>query len=166
VPTATVPADGTGSATTFSTKTPTQILRDVNAVLNAPLTATLETHIANTLALPTSVAQYLSSTPTSSSDLQYTILAYIKEFNYYTVTTGQPLNIVVTRALETAGAGSTKRMVGYDNGRDVLQFHLPGPHEFLPAFQKSSMTWEVAGIMNVGGVEVRIPKAMAYRDGI
>jgi hypothetical protein len=44
--------------------------------------------------------------------------------------------------------------------------HLPGPHEFLPAFQKSAMTWEVGGIMNVGGVEVRRPKGMAYRDGI
>lgn len=165
VPTATLPADGTGSATTLSSKTATQVLRDVNAVLNAPFNATLETHIANTLALPTSIAQYLAITPVSTSDLNYTLLAYIKEFNFYTLTTSQPLNIVVTRALETAGSGGTKRLVGYDNGKDVLQFHLPGPHEFLPAFQKSSMTWEVAGIMNIGGVEVRIPKAMAFRDG-
>ena len=57
-------------------------------------------------------------------------------------------------------------MMAYDNSREVVQFHLPGPHEFLPAFQKSSMTWEVAGIMNVGGVEIRRPKAVAYRDGI
>jgi len=26
------------------------------------------------------------------------------------------------------------------------------------------MTYEVAGIMNVGGVEVRLPKAIVYRD--
>jgi hypothetical protein len=29
-----------------------------------------------------------------------------------------------------------------------------------------SMTYEVAGIMNVGGTEVRLPKAIAYRDGL
>ncbi len=47
-----------------------------------------------------------------------------------------------------------------------MQFHLPGPHEFLQPFQRSSMSWEVAGIMNVGGVEIRLPKAMVYRDGL
>jgi hypothetical protein len=26
------------------------------------------------------------------------------------------------------------------------------------------MTYEVGGIMNVGGVEVRLPKALVYRD--
>ena len=33
-------------------------------------------------------------------------------------------------------------------------------------FQKGSMVYEVAGIMNVGGTEVRLPKALTYRDGI
>ena len=45
-----------------------------------------------------------------------------------------------------------------------LRFHLPGPHQFLAPFQKSSLVYEVAGIMNVGGCEVRLPKAMVYRD--
>jgi hypothetical protein len=55
-------------------------------------------------------------------------------------------------------------MVAYDNSREVVRFHLPGPHEFLPPFQKGSMTYEVGGIMNVGGTEVRLPKAIVYRD--
>jgi hypothetical protein len=55
-------------------------------------------------------------------------------------------------------------MITYDNSREVVQFHLPGEHEFLSPFQKSSMTWEVAGIMNIGGLEIRLPKAIAYRD--
>jgi hypothetical protein len=48
----------------------------------------------------------------------------------------------------------------------VLRFHLPGPHEFIEPFRKSSMTWEVAGIMNTGGTEIRLPKGLIYRDGI
>jgi hypothetical protein len=55
-------------------------------------------------------------------------------------------------------------MVAYENSPEVVKFHLPGAHQFLPPFQKSSMIYEVGGIMNVGGVEVRLPKAVVYRD--
>lgn len=164
VPTANVPADGTGATTTFSTKTADQINRDVNAILNAPFNATLETARANTLVLPSTRLQYLAST--RIGDTTDTILKFVKENNSYTLETGQALTIIGSRELEAAGAGATARMIAYDRSREVLQFHLPGPHEFLPAFQKSSMTWEVAGIMNVGGVEIRRPKGIAYRDGI
>jgi hypothetical protein len=165
VPTANVPADGTGSATSFTTKTAALINRDVNEALNAPLIATKETQMANTIAFPTSTLQYLSSTPMGANN-DITILKYIQDNNYYTLQTGQRLNIKASRELETAGAGATKRMMAYDNSREVVQFHLPGPHEFLPPFQKSSMTWEIAGIMNIGGTEFRLPKGAVYRDGI
>ncbi len=161
---ANVAADGTGATTTFSTKTPALILRDINAALNAPYNATLETSRANTLLLPTTRLQALAVTTLENTDT--TVLKFLRENNSYTLETGQPLTIIGSRELETAGAGATARMVAYDNRREVVQFHLPGPHEFLPAFQKSAMTWEVAGIMNVGGVEIRRPKGVAYRDGI
>lgn len=164
VPTATVPADGTGSATTFASKTPDQINRDINAVLNAPFNGTLETRRANRLLLPSTRLQYLAQT--RIGDGTDTILKFVRENNAYTLETGQPLEIIGSRELETAGAGGTARMIAYDNSRAVVQFHLPGPHEFLPAFQKSAMTWEVGGIMNVGGIEIRRPKGIAYRDGI
>lgn len=165
VPAADVAADGTAGATTFASKTATQILRDVNAVLNAPFNASKETQRANTLLLPTSRLQTMAETPRADgSDM--TVLAFLKANNSYTLETGQPLTIIGTRELETAGDGGTARMMAYDNDRGVVQMHLPGPHEFLPPFQKSSMTWEVAGIMNVGGVEFRRPKGAAYRDGI
>jgi hypothetical protein len=165
VPTANVPADGTGSATSFTTKTAALINRDVNEALNAPLIATKETQMANTIAFPTSTLQYLSSTPMGANN-DITILKYIQDNNYYTLQTGQRLNIKASRELEMAGAAATKRMMAYDNSREVVQFHLPGPHEFLPPFQKSSMTWEIAGIMNIGGTEFRLPKGAVYRDGI
>ncbi|WP_426163084.1 DUF2184 domain-containing protein [Sandarakinorhabdus sp. DWP1-3-1] len=165
VPAATVPADGTGATTTWSTKTPDQINRDINLALNAPFTATRETQIANTLLLPTTRMQYIASTRMGTNDND-TILKFIRENNFYKLSTGQELNIIASRELETAGAGSTARMVAYENAREVVQMHLPGPHEFLPAFQKSAMTWEVGGIMNVGGTEWRLPKGGAYYDGI
>lgn len=164
VPTTDVPADGTGAATTFASKTPDQINRDVNAALNAPTNATKETMMADTLLLPTSRLQYMAST--RIGDGTDTILKFVKENNSYTLETGQPLTIMGRRELETAGDGGSARMVAYENSRDVVQMHLPGPHEFLPPFQKAVMTWEVGGILNVGGVEFRRPKGAVYRDGI
>lgn len=161
---ANVPADGAAGATTFASKTPAQVLRDVNTALNAPYNATLETQRANTLLLPTTRLQDMAISIIPGTNM--TVLAFIRANNSYTLETGQPLNIMGSRELETAGAGGTARMVVYDNRREVVQFHLPGPHEFLPPFHKSEMTWSVGGIMNVGGVEIRRPKAFAYRDGI
>lgn len=165
VPTANVPADGTGSSRLFADKTAIQINRDVNAVLNAPYNATLETRRANTLLLPTTRLQFMASTPFQTGS-DTTILAFVKANNSYTLETGQPLMIRGTRELETAGAGSTARMMAYDNRREVVQLYLPGPHEFFEPFQSGPFTFEVPGLFNIGGVEFRRPKGAAYRDGI
>lgn len=164
VPTGNVPNDGTGSARTFVSKTDVQVLRDTNEALTYVHTATGETHVANTLLIPTTTYQELASR--RLGDTTDTLLDFIASKNAYTALTGQRLTIRATRALETAGSGNTKRMVAYDNSREVVRFHLPGPHEFLPPFQKAAMLWEVGGIMNVGGVEIRLPKAIVYRDGL
>ena len=159
-PTANVLNDGAGSARTFASKTADQILRDLNEAITAVETGTGETHIANTVVLPTS--EYNRIATTRLSDTGSTVLAFLQANNV----AGASLRILKSRALETAGAGGTKRMIAYDNNPQVLRFLLPGPHQFLPAFQKSSLVYEVAGIMNVGGLNVRLPRAMVYRDGI
>jgi hypothetical protein len=159
-PAANVPNDGTGSARTFASKTADQILRDLNEAITAVETGTGETHIANTVVLPTS--EYNRIATTRLSDTGSTILSFLQANNV----AGAGLRILKSRALETAGQSNSKRMIAYDNNPQVLRFLLPGPHQFLPAFQKSSLVYEVAGIMNVGGLDVRLPKAIVYRDGI
>ena len=157
-PSAQVANDGTGPSRLWSAKTPDLILRDINDAINAVETGTGETHVANTLVLPTSRYNYIANTRVT--DTGTSILAFLRANN----SAGESLTIRRSRALETAGTGSTTRMIAYDNSREVVQFHLPGAHEFLPPFQKGSMTYEVGGIMNVGGTEVRLPKAIVYRD--
>lgn len=158
-PSAQVAADGTGSSRLWSAKTADLILRDINAAITAVETGTGETHVANTLVIPTSAHNYIA-TQRVSANSDTTILAFLQANN----AAGEGLTILKSRALETAGTGSTARLVAYDNNPQVLKFHLPGPHQFLPAFQKSSLVYEVGGLMNVGGVEVRLPKAIVYRD--
>lgn len=158
IPSAQVAADGTGSSRLWTAKTPDQILRDINAVLTAVETGSGETYVADTLVLPTTAYNYIATTRVG--DTNATILQFLQANNV----AGESLTILKSRALETAGTGSTTRMIAYANDPTVMKFHLPGPHQFLPAFQKSSMVYEVGGIMNVGGLEVRVPKGAAYRD--
>lgn len=157
-PSAQVANDGTGSSRLWTAKTEDQILRDINDALTAVETGTGETMVADTLVLPTTKYNYIATKRISNTST--TVLQFLQANNL----AGEALTILKSRALETAGTGSTARMVAYANNPQVLKFHLPGPHTFLPPFQKSSMVYEVGGIMNVGGVEVRLPKGMVYRD--
>lgn len=165
VPATTAAATGTGSTSTWSTKTAEQILIDINSALEGIVTSTQEVEMANTILLPFSRWNVLATKPIGDNS-DKTIGAFLRENNTYTAETGQPLTIRSLRALNTAGSGGTARMVAYRRDPEVLRFHLPMPHRFLPPFQKSSMTWEVAGILRTGGTEIRLPKAVSYIDGI
>lgn len=158
VPSAQVANDGTGSSRLWSAKTPDQIARDFWDGVNAVETNTGETHVATDVLLPTTRYRYLQKT--RMTDTGTTILAYILASQ----DDGERIRVRPSRALETAGTGGTTRMIAYDKNKQVVRFHLPGAHQFLPPFQKSSMVYEVGGIMNVGGTEIRLPKALAYRD--
>jgi hypothetical protein len=166
-PTATTaPADGTGSATTFASKTPDQILRDINGQLTGIFTGTLGAEIADTLLLPYSVMLDLSTRRIDAVN-QTTILEWVERNNIYTRTTGQPLTIRgVFGYLDTAGASSTKRMVAYRRSPEVLKMHLPLPFRFMPAWQTGPLRFDVPGVFRIGGVDIRRPKAVRYLDGL
>lgn len=158
------PNDGTGSARTFASKTPDQVLRDINDMIVGITTDTLETELADTVLLPTTIFQTLAAR--RMGDTIMTVLEFVRQNNAYTAQTNTPLTIRALRTLEAAGASSTKRAIAYVRDPQVLRFHLPMPHRFLAPFQKSSMSWEVAGIMRTGGTEIRLPKAVRYLDAI
>jgi hypothetical protein len=166
-PTATTaPADGTGSATTFVSKTPDQVLRDINGQLTGIFTGTLGGEIADTLLLPYSVLLDLSTRRIDAVN-QTTILEWVERNNIYTRTTGQPLTIRgLFGYLDTAGAGATKRMVAYRRSPDVLKMHVPMPFRFFPAWQTGPMRFDVPGVFRLGGVDIKRPKAVRYLDGI
>jgi hypothetical protein len=166
-PTATTaPADGTGSATTFASKTPDQILRDVNGMLTGIFTGTLGGEIADTLLLPYSVLLDLSTRRIDAVN-QTTILEWIERNNIYTRTTGQTLTIRgLFGHLDVAGSGGTKRMVAYRRAPDVLKMHVPMPFRFFPAWQTGPMRFDVPGVFRLGGIDIKRPKAVRYLDGV
>ncbi|WP_270374974.1 DUF2184 domain-containing protein [Marinicauda sp. Alg238-R41] len=158
--------DGTGDSRLWSTKTPTQILRDINEGLTAVVTGTRRTEIADTLLLPLTGYTYIGSQPMSVENPNMTILQFVLQNNIYTAMTGRPLTIKVGDGLEDAGSGSTGRMVAYRKDPQVLKLHLPVPLRFLPVWQTGPMAFEVPGYFRLGGLEIRLPGAVKYRDGL
>jgi hypothetical protein len=160
-----VPNDGTGAARAWSTKTPAFISRDFNLALSTIYSDTMTTELADTVLLPISVFQYLSSIPFSAT-ADLTILEWLQRTNVYTATTGQPLLIRAVRGLEVAGANGDGRMVAYRRSPEVLKMHIPMPHRFLPVWQTGPIKFDVPGIFRLGGLEVRLPKAVRYQDAV
>ncbi len=134
------------------------------AVINAALTSvevnTKETYQADTLALPTTTHNILASK--RMKDTGMSVLNYLRQNSVLGA-----INIKKSRHLETAGAAGVKRLIAYANTPEVHRFHLPGGgHQFFPQWQKGPFSWEVPGIMAIGGYENRIPKAITFADGV
>lgn len=158
-------ANGAATTPQWSTKTPQEILIDVNAALTGIYTGTTTVEMADTLLLPSAQWLYISVTPVSSN-YPMTILEWLKANNAYTAKTGRPLDVREVRQLSTAGASSTARMVAYRKSPDVVELYLPIPLTFTAPYQVSPMLWEVGGYFRTGGVDVKLPKAMRYSDAI
>lgn len=168
----TAPADGTGSVTTWvdedgvGTKTPAQIVRDINLALQGVYLSTYEQEMADTILLPVEAYNYIASTPYSATTME-TILSFVQRTNIYTLTTGQPLTIRTVRELSTGdAAGTGGRMVAYKNDGDFVKLHLPMPHRFLPVYQDGPLNFTVPGIFRTGGLELLTNAGMRYIDGI
>jgi hypothetical protein len=160
----TLTADGTGSVPYWSAKDETKILRDFNSILTGMYLATNRLELADTVLLPDAVLTYLAQTRLSG--IEGNLLSWIQKYNVYTLQTNQPLTIRAVRGLESAGSGGVGRMVAYRRDPQVIKFHLPMPHRFLPVWQTGPLVFDVPGIFRLGGVEVRRPGAIRYADGV
>ena len=149
---------------TWGTATEDQILDDVNAAILGVSVDTNYTSMANTLLMPYSKMNQLSTT--RLGDTSMSLMAFLKKNNTYTAMSGQQLSIRAIRGLDTAGAGSTARMVAYRRDPQVLKLHIPMPHRFLPVHQDGPLNFVVPGVFRLGGLDIRRPAEVRYVDGI
>lgn len=165
IPSVSAPADGTGSATTFASKTPVQILRDLNNLANSVVTLTKGAERPNTLVLP--IAQYtLIATTVFGTASDTTILEmFLKNSPYITA-------VEWADELDSASlaAGGVTDFTGdiaivYDRNPDKLTFEMPQPFEQLPV-QERGLEYIVPCHSRVGGVLVYYPLSMSILEGI
>ncbi len=169
--------DGTGGVRFWvdggvGTKTPAQIVRDINNALGGINNSTFNLAPADTLLLAQDAYNYIAGTPYSTTTMQ-TILSFVQANNLYTIQTGRPLTIRGLLELNTAGTNTTSptsagkgRMIAYRNDPNTVKLHLPMPHRFLPVYQDGPLNFVVPGIFRTGGVEVMDPLTFAVYDGI
>ncbi len=156
VPLVTLPADGTGASILWSTKTADLILRDLNLLCNTIVSATKAVEQPDSLLLPVTAYTFLASTPRSSTS-DTTILEYFKLNNPFVK------NVGWLNELETAGAGSLRRMVAYKKDSDKLTAEIPQDFEQFPE-QERGLEYVVPCHSRVGGVILYYPMSVAYAD--
>jgi hypothetical protein len=131
----------------------------INDALVSVETNTKETFRANALALPTTIYNILASKQMPGTDT--TVLGFMRTNSVI----GSDITIKRTRHLETAGSGGVQRIIAYANDPEAAEFHLPGGgHQFFPEWQKGPFSWEVPGVMNIGGYDNHVPKAKTAVD--
>jgi len=150
-----------GSGTTWVTKTPNQILFDINDFMGAIFVDTLQVERANTLLLPTAQWNYLAGTPRSDNS-DTTLLQWLINNSPYLSSAN---DIIPVTELAGAGAGSTDRMMAYDKDIDKVVFHIPMPLRFTEP-QRKGRGFEVPGEFKLSGIEFRYPGSARYADGI
>lgn len=154
----TLPNDGTGSAKTFASKTPDQIVRDIQSLIDSAMISTSAREIPDTLLLP--IAQYNAiATRRMGTNNDTTILKYILDNNPYIK------KIDWLAELKGAGASNTDRaMVGIFDA-DHITLEVPQPFEQFEA-QHEGMEYTIPCHSECAGTIIYYPLAFVYADGI
>jgi len=154
----TVPNDGTGTSTLWSTKTPDQIVRDMHGIAHWIVTSTKEVEQPNTLLLP--LEQYnLAATTRMGDGSNDTILTHFLNTSQYIT------EVASWDKLDGAGSGPSDRMVAYYKDPDYVQGIIPQEFEQFPP-QEINLEYRVPCHGRIGGVVMPYPHSMAYGDGI
>jgi hypothetical protein len=154
----TVPNDGSGSSTLWANKTPDQIIRDLNGLINKTVTDTKGVDAADTVILPLSSYNYIASTPRSSTS-DTTILEFFMKSNPYVK------EVTWLNELETAGSGPSKRMMAFRRDPDFLTLEIPQDFEQFPE-QEQGLEFVVPCHARIGGVILYYPLSVVKGDGI
>lgn len=157
VPQAAVP-NGAGGTPEWSTKTPDEILADLNAMTSETIDETNGVEMPDTIVLPH--AQYgLISTTARSSTSDTTILEYFLR-NSTTVR-----RVIPWYKLKGAGAGGTDLMFSYRKDPVALQLVIPQEFEQLPP-QPKNMAFVTLLHARLGGLRIRYPLSVRIKRGI
>lgn len=159
VPSGTAAADGTAGATTFASKTPEQILRDMNACANDIVTDTKEVEQPDTMLMPIEQYNLVASTPFSTTNAA-TILSVFLASNPYIK------NVIPCDQCNSVSAyAGDDVMVAYRRAEDVVRLVVPQDFEILTE-EAGDVRWEYKAHQRCGGLEIRLPLAFNVVRGI
>ena len=157
VPTSPVDA-GASTDTEWDTKTPSEILKDLNDAVNGVVDLTNGAEQPNTVVLP--IAQYTQiSTTRADSGTDTTILEYFLQ--------NSPFIDSVEWANELKGAftDGADGFIVYDRNPDKMTLEMPQTFEILPV-QERGLEYVVPCHSRIGGVIIYYPLSQVFKSGI
>lgn len=157
--------NGAGGFSEWTTKTPAEIIADINSAITTVWVNSKQVHLPDTVFLPGDQLGYIASTA-KGDQTDTTILEFVKKNNTYTSMTGQELTFKAIRYLDAAGAGGEDRMVVAQMGRtENFKLPFPLPYDLLEP-QEAGFSVELYAEYKFGSFHVRYPACMLYVDGI
>lgn len=155
-------AGGVGP-TTWISKTPDEILLDVNNLLQATWAASGWAVMPDELRLPPVQFGYLVSQKVSSAG-NVSVLEFLRNNSLCNAANGRPLNIQPVKWLTGRGIGGLDRMMAYIRDRDRVRYPLV-PLQRTPMEYRS--IWQIVTYFGrLGVVEFVYPETVQYADGI
>lgn len=158
VPLYTVPADGVGGSTTWATKAPEQILRDLNNLANQIVVNSNGVERPDTVLLPLDQYAMISSmarSPTTDT----TILSFFLMNNPYI------RQVVPIPQLAGAGPTGLDIMIAYEMNVNKLAMEIPMPFTQYPP-QERNLEFVINCEARFGGVSIFYPLSVNIAQGI
>ncbi len=153
-----LPNDGSGASILWSTKTPDQIIRDINLMFRTVHAVSKGVESASMMLLPITQYNLIFDTPRSTqSDMS--IGKWVLENSPHLQ------GIDWLNELEGTGAGSTDQILVYDRDPGKLTLEVPQDFEQFPV-QERNLEFVVPTHSRVGGTIVYYPLSIAKAIGI
>ena len=165
--TAAAAANGAAGTPAWTTKTPDEVLKDINDVIIATWAASEYdlSGMATQILIPPTQYGYLVATKVSSAG-NCSLLTYLLE-NNIAKNQGKELMIYPSRWCIGAGVGPTDRMFAYVNAENRVAMDLTVPlSRVMTAPNVSSGSYETLYAAQIGQVKFLYTQCAKYRDGI
>ena len=158
IPTVTIPADGTGSSALFVDKTPDQIIRDMNSIINEISTNTNGVEMPDTVLMSPAVYDLLESTPKSQYS-DRTILEFLRGAH------PEVSRWMKIGELAGAGTGGTDMVFAGVFRPEYIRQENPVRFEQLPV-QYRNLEYVVPCVSRTLGVTINVPVCFASAYGM
>ena len=157
-------AAGAATTRTWVTKTPMEIVYDINTLIETVWAASGHSICPTELRLPPTQFAYIAAQDAGIAGAK-SILTFIEENCIALKINGTKINIQPVKWLEAANSGlGTQRMVAYTKEKNRIRFPLV-PLQRTPLEYRS--IWQLTTYFGrLGVVEIPYPETIGYADGI